>query len=225
MPIREQELNHIRVKVAAMCELAVGMCGEGIKALNTNDQALAHNLVARDTQVDELEAELEEMCLRFLALHAPKAQELRFVVAVSRMISELERIADHAKAIARQVHEHYCAPVLALLPEFADMTELVGTMLAEAVEAFFKTDVRKYAELVEKDRAVDGLQTAINRRLVEIISGESRDIDGAVTLLNVIRRLERIADHAKNIARLIPYIAEGALKRPKGKAAHADNDN
>ena len=223
--IEDKALNGIRVKVAAMCELVAGMYREGIGALAANNQELAHRLVARDAQVDELELELEEMCLRFLALHAPKAQELRFVVAVSRMIGDLERIADHSKSIARHVHEFYCVPILVRLPGFSGMAELTGTMLDGAIEAFFKTDARKYVELVEKDRAVGEFQNTLNRQLVEIISREAESINGAVALLNVIRRLERIADHAKNIARLIPYIAEGALMRAKGKTPNANNDN
>ena len=224
MPTANQEINNIKIKMAAMCELVTGMCGEGIQALRTNDQKLANEVVSRDTLVDEMEVELEEMCLRFLALHAPKAFELRYAVAVSRIINDLERIADHSKAIARQVHEHYCTPILALLPDFSRLTDLVIGMLLEAVEAFFKSDARKHAELVEKDRAVGEYQRGLNRTLVDIISREVNHIDGAVALINVIRRLERIADHAKNITVMIPYMADGTIMRHKDKAFHADHD-
>jgi len=98
MPTAEQEIQSIKIRVAAMCELVTAMCREGIKALSANDQKLADEVVSRDTQVDDLEMELEEKCLRFLALHAPKAFELRYAVAVSRMINDLERIADHSKS-------------------------------------------------------------------------------------------------------------------------------
>jgi phosphate transport system protein len=164
------------------------------------------------------------MCLRFLALHAPKAFELRYAVAVSRIINDLERIADHSKAIARQVHEHYCTPILSLLPDFSRLTDLAIGMLLEAVEAFFKLDARKHAELVEKDRTVGEYQRALNRMLVDVISREVNHIDGAVALINVIRRLERIADHAKSITMMIPYMADGTIMRHKDKAFHADHD-
>jgi phosphate transport system protein len=224
MQIKDQELNSIRVKIAAMCELVTGMCREGIKALNTNDQQLADAVVTRDIKVDALELELEEMCLKFLALYAPKAFELRYVVAVSRLINDLERIADHSKSIARQVQAHYCAPILAELPDFVKMTDLADEMLAEAVEAFFKADSRKYAELREKDKIVGEFQRRLNQKLITIISGEVNQIDGAVSLLNVIRRLERIADHAKNMALMIPYIADGTVMRHKDVSPDADND-
>jgi phosphate transport system protein len=207
-----------------MCELVTGMCEEGIRALAANDQKLADEVVSRDARVDEMEVELEEMCLRFLALHAPKAFELRYAVAVSRMINDLERIADHSKAIARQVHEHYCTPILASLPDFSRLTDLVSGMLKEAVEAFFKSDALKYADLVEKDRAVGEYQRSLNQMLVDLVAREVSHINGAVALINVIRRLERIADHAKNITVMIPYMADGTIMRHKDKAFHADHD-
>jgi phosphate transport system protein len=224
VPTAEQEINNIKVRMAAMCELVTGMCREGIKALNANDRELADEVVARDAEVAELEMELEERCLRFLALHAPKAFELRYVVAVSRLINDLERIADHSKSIARQVHEHFCAPVLAALPDFARLTDLASGMLNEAIEAFFKSDVRKHAELFEKDRAVGEFQRCLNQKLVDIIGREANNISAAVALINVIRRLERIADHAKSIAVMIPYIVDGSILRHKDKAIHADYD-
>jgi len=225
MTTADKEINSIRIKVAAMCELVIGMCREGIKALNTNDQKLADEVISQDARVDDLEVELEEMCLRFLALYAPKAFELRYAVAVSRLISDLERIADHSKSIARQVHEHYCVPVLAALPDFASLTDLAAGMLAEAVEAFFKSNTRKYAELVKRDRAVGEYQRALNQKLVDIIAREASNINTAVALINVIRRIERIADHAKSITGLIPYIVDGTIKRHKDKAPHADHDH
>jgi len=224
MPLASQEIDSIRIKVAAMCELVTGMCREGILALKTNDQKLADEVVSRDAQVDELEVELGERCLRFLALHAPKAFELRYAVAVTRMISDLERIADHSKSIGRQVHEHYCVPLLAKLPDFMLLTDLVSAMLAEAIEALFKSDTLKYSDLAERDRAVGEYQRGINQTLVDMISKETNNIGAAVALINVVRRLERIADHAKNITLLIPYIVDGAVMRHKDKASHADHD-
>jgi len=224
LPTAEKEINNIRIRVAAMCELVTSMCREGIQALRNNDQKLADEVVSRDAQVDEMEVELEEMCLRFLALHAPKAFELRYAVAVTRMINDLERIADHSKSIGRQVHEHYCPPILAKLPEFARLTDLVSGMLAEAVEAFFKSDALKFADLVEKDRAVGEFQRGINQKLVDMIAQEINNVSAAVALINVVRRLERIADHAKSITVLIPYMVDGTVMRHKDKAFHADND-
>jgi phosphate transport system protein len=225
MPTADQEINNIKIRVAAMCELVTGMCRDGIQALTANDQKLADEVVSRDAQVDALEVELEEKCLRFLALHAPKAFELRYAVAVSRMISDLERIADHSKSIGRQVHEHYCASILARLPDFAALTDLVSGMLAEAAQAFFKSDALKYLDLVEKDRAVGEYQRGLNQKLVDIIAREANSIGAAVALINVVRRLERIADHAKSITLLIPYLTDGTVMRHKDKSSHADNDH
>jgi len=224
VPTADQEINSIRIRMAAMCELVTGMCRDGIKALVSNDQKLADEVVARDAQVDDLEVELAERCLRFLALHAPKAFELRYAVAVSRMINDFERIADHSKAIARQINEHYCAPILAQLPDFIGLTDLVSNMLAEAVEAFFKSDVHKYADLVKKDKVVGEYQRGINQKLVDMIAQETNNIRAAVSLINVVRRMERIADHAKSVAVLIPYMVDGTVRRRKDKEPEAEND-
>jgi len=225
MPTANQEINNIRIKLAAMCELVTRMCREGIMALKTNDQKLADEVVSRDAEVDALEVELEEKCLRFLALHAPKAFELRYAVAVTRMISDLERIADHSKSIGRQIHEHYFVPFLAKLPDFVLLTDLVSGMLAEAIEALFKSDTQKFTDLVEKDRAVGEYQRGINQKLLEMIAQETDYVGAAVALINIVRRLERIADHAKSITVLIPYIVDGTVMRHKAKASHADIDH
>jgi phosphate transport system protein len=140
------------------------------------------------------------------------------------MINDFERIADHSKSIARQVHEHYCAPILAQLPDFIPLTELVNNMLAEAVEALFKSDARKYADLVKKDRLVGEYQKGINQRLVDMIAMETNNVRAAVAVINVVRRLERVADHAKNVAELIPYMADGTVMRRKDEFSDSDND-
>lgn len=223
--IIETEINHIRVKVAAMSVAAAEMLRDAVIALGTHDAEMAECVVRRDRLVDALELDLDEMCLKFLALYAPKAMELRYVVAVLRLIVELERVADHSKVIARQVFNYHCASLLPVLPEFKDIVELAQKMLREAMDTFFEKNEQHYDAIIAADKDVGLLQKKLNQSLVTLINQDSSNTDEAIALINVIRRLERIADHAKNIAELVPYIFSGKVVRHKDVSINEDIDN
>lgn len=155
------------------------------------------------------------MCLKFLALYAPKAQELRYVVAVLRFIVELERVADHSKAVCRQVRDHHCAALLPMLPDFEAILTLTQRMLRESTDCFFETDDQRYESIGETDKQVGQLQRNLNAALAALIREDAAHIDDAVILLNIVRRVERIGDHAKTMSELVPYVATGKVIRHK----------
>jgi phosphate transport system protein len=221
----ERELNNIRIKVASMSVTASAMYQEAFQALMQHDADLAREVVARDRLVDMYELEVDEMCLKFLALYAPKAAELRYVVAVLRLIIELERVADHSKVIARQVFDSHCASLLTQLPDFEAIYNLTLQMLREATDIFFEKNDQRSDAIIETDREVGRLQGKLNHSLVTLIKDDSSNAEGAVALINVVRRLERIGDHAKNIAELVPYISSGQVIRHQDVLADADTDN
>ena len=221
----DRELHAIREKVAAMSVGVGDMYLDALRALSTHDSALADNVVARDRKIDLLELELDELCLNALARYAPKAAELRYVVAILRLIVDLERIGDHSKVIARQVFNSHCAPLLPLLPDFEDIARRPYQMLNEAIETFFEKNDKKYKAILESDEEVGRLQKNLNQSLVMLIHRDSANTDDAIALINVIRRMERVADHAKNIAELAPYISSGAVIRHKDVITHADTDH
>ena len=225
MPLMERELNNIRIKAASMSVTAAGMYQEAFQALTSHDINLARDVVDRDRLVDMYELEIDEMCLKFLALYAPKAVELRYVVAVLRFIIELERVADHSKVIARQVFDAHCASLLAHLPDFEAIYNLTMQMLRESTDTFFEKNDRRFDAIIETDKEVGRLQQQLNHSLVGLIKDDSSNIDGAIALINVVRRLERIGDHAKNIAELVPYISSGKVIRHKDVLAEAGADN
>lgn len=218
MQLMERELGDISVRAAAMSVAAGEMYRDAIKALLNHDTELAAEVIERDRQVDGYELEIDEMCLKFLALYAPKAMELRYVVAILRFIVEIERVADHSKAVCRQVRDYHCAALLPSLPDFEHILTLTLQMLREATDTFFEKNDRKCEAIIETDKQVGQLQKSLNAGLAELINADSANIDGAVILLNIVRRVERIGDHAKNIAELVPYVATGKVVRHKGSS-------
>ena len=216
MQLLERELGEISIKAAAMSVAAGEMYQDAIKALLNHDTELAADVIKRDSLVDMYELEIDEMCLKFLALYVPKAMELRYVVAVLRFIVEIERVADHSKAVCRQVRDYHCAALLPSLPDFEHILTLTLRMLREATDTFFERNDQKYEAIIETDKNVGQLQKSLNASLAELINVDSGNIGGAIILLNIVRRVERIGDHAKNIAELVPYVATGKVIRHKG---------
>jgi phosphate transport system protein len=213
MQVVQDKLNEIRVKAALMSSTVERMFKDGMSALLENNRELGRIVVDRDDEVDRLEVELEHMCLSFLALHAPKASELRYVVAVSRLSLDLERVGDHSSIMGKYAVRSYLTPLISAFPDFEAMGTLAGSMLSDAITAFFSDDSQKYQELAEKDLEIGKYQDDLNTALMDLIvkdMGKTRD---AVSVINIVRRIERVADHAKNIAALSPYVTEGIVVR------------
>lgn len=215
MHLMARELNNIRIKTASMSVTAREMYQDAIKALLNHDADLARQVVERDRLVNMYELEIDEMCLNFLALYAPKAAELRYVVAVLRVIIELERVADHSKVISRQIIDFHCAALLSFLTDLESILKLTSKMLREATDTFFEKNDQRYDDIIETDKKVGQLQKDLTHRLAGLIKDDSCNIEGAIALLNIIRRVERIGDHAKNIAELTPYVSSGKVVRHK----------
>jgi phosphate transport system protein len=224
MQLVQDKLNEIRVKAAHMCNNAEKIFQGAVNSLLDNNRDLAKETVGLDDEIDKEEIDLEHMCLSFLALHAPKASELRYVVAVSRLTLDLERIGDHSTVLGKYAITSYLTPLISGFPAFAEMSSLASRMLAEAVIAFFSDDSKKYYELVEKDLLVGGFQDDLNTSLMDLIGKDLSKTRDAISLINIIRRIERVADHAKNIAALAPYVAEGTVVRGTKPKKNANLD-
>ncbi|MDR2140370.1 MAG: phosphate signaling complex protein PhoU [Deltaproteobacteria bacterium] len=216
MEYMDMDIQAVKEKLAEMSSLVANMYLDALKSLNAHDEALAQSVIGRDTRADQLELEIDEMCLRFLARYSPKASELRFVVAILRLIVELERVGDHSKVMARQVAKRHLAPMLKALPEFQEISILPYQMLNEAMDAFLSGDAARYEVIIKTDETVGTLQNSLNESLVNLIKRDTSRTGPAISLINILRRQERIADHAKNIAELVPYVMSGEVV--KGRA-------
>lgn len=225
MHLMQRELNNIKIKAASMSVTSGEMYQDAIRALLSHDADLARRVVERDRLVDIYELEIDDMCLKFLALYAPRAMELRYVVAALRFIVELERVADHSKAVSRQVVDHHCAALTPLLPDLEPILTLTQQMLREATDAFFEKDDQRSEAIIATDKKVGQLQRSLNANLAQLIRDDPGNIDEAIILLNIVRRVERIGDHAKTIAELAPYVASGKVIRHKEALIDANLDN
>jgi phosphate transport system protein len=224
MNIDQDKLNDIRIKAAHMSRAVEKMFNNALISLLENNRILGQEVVDTDDEVDMMEIDLEQKCLSFLALFAPKASELRYVVAVSRLSMDLERIGDHSAVLGKYAATSYLAPLVQSFPSFLAMGNVAKAMLSDSISAFFSDDSEKYQELTERDIVVGKYQTDLNSSLINLISKDLGKTNDAISLINIIRRIERVADHAKNIAALAPYITEGTVVRGIKLKKHANLD-
>ncbi|MDR0622570.1 MAG: phosphate signaling complex protein PhoU [Deltaproteobacteria bacterium] len=226
MTMADKDLAVIRARLALMGKLASGMFAEAVAALAKSDREAAREVIAKDTRVDALENEIEGLCLTFLALKAPKALELRFAVAVTRLTNEIERIADHATVLCKESLSRHLGPIWVKVPEFGQMAEMAGHMVDRAMDGFFASDDRAYLGLLEDDLKVGELQKILNDKLIAHMAKDPDKALEVVSLLNIIRRIERVADHAKNIGVMVPYVTKGILLRHNQESGdNVDNDD
>ena len=191
---------------------------DGLRAIETRDIELAHRVIKGDREIDCLEVDIEEECLHTLALYQPVAADLRFVICVVKINSELERVADLAVNLAEQA--------LFLMDEatVADIPwnlEAVGfrarSMVKQSLDALVNNDVDLAGRVRESDDEVDRIHREMYQRVKTDIEKNPEDTGRLIDLLNVSRQLERIADHAVNIAEVVIYLVRGEILRHEQK--------
>jgi len=202
----DEELEDLRSAVAEMGRLARLAIRDSMQALTTRDTELAATVVERDRHIDGLESEVERRAISIMALRAPLANDLREVVAALKISGVVERIGDYAKNIAKRVPgiENTKIAPLSLLPEMADAA---ASMVADALDAFAARDGAKAAMVLERDQVVDNFYNSIFRALLTFMMENPHNITPAAHLLFIAKHLERIGDHATNIAEMV-YFAE-----------------
>ena len=204
----DEELDHLRATVSEMGGLAEAAIRDAMEALVRRDSAAAGEVVERDRRIDTLEAEIERQAVQIIALRAPMADDLREVIAALKIASMVERIGDYAKNIAKrvpQVEDSKIRP-LSLLPE---MARIAGEMVHNVLDAFAARDAAKAQQVCERDAAVDDFYNSIFRALLTHMMENPHNITPATHLLFVARNLERIGDHATNVAEMVYFAATG----------------
>ena len=220
-----REITSIRGKLAAMGDITAGMLHQALAALRIQDREAALEVVGRDALVDALETEIEDMCLGFLARYAPKAFELRYVVAVTRLVSDMERIADNSVAICRESLSRHLAPILAALPVFQKLSQLAASMVDRAVAGVLAVDDSVRPQITSDDKIIGEYQRDLHQALVAKLSADPDAASEIVSVIGLVRRIERIADHAKNMAVMIPYVTEGRLMRHQPEEIEGGEDD
>jgi len=202
------KLNDLILRMGGMVEKAIF---NSVEALKKSDAGLARNVVALDDKVDMLELEVDDLCLELLATQQPMAVDLRFITTGLRVCSDLERIGDLAVDIAQRAIELSNQPLLKPLVDIPKMAELAEKMVHKALDSFVKRDAAMARELWKDEEKADNYRDLVYDELVEIMSRDAGATPRALPLIIISRHLERIADHATNIAEDVVYMAEGTV--------------
>lgn len=204
-------LKKMLLNLGAACEEQVR---SSIHAVVTRDVELAQRVIEGDKKIDLLEIDVEEECLHTLALHQPVAFDLRYVVAVLKMNNDLERIGDHAKSIAGHAKHLAREGEVSEMPfDINAMARRVEKMLHNALDAVINIDVELAREVRVLDDEVDVMHAGMYTRVIELMRDHPHQTEQMIHFINVSRLLERIADHACNIAKDVLYITEGEIPR------------
>ena len=205
----DEDITRLRGLIAEMGGLAEVAIGEAMDALIRHDEPLAAEVVARDKKLDLLEAEVDKLSIRILALRAPMADDLREVIAALKIAGMLERIGDYAKNIAKRVGDVEGRKKFEPLTLLPAMAEIATSMVHDVLTAFAARDPIGAAEVMERDAKVDNFYESIFRNVVSHMMENPSSISSAAQLLFIARNLERIGDHATNVAEMVHYAATG----------------
>jgi phosphate transport system protein len=205
----DNDIGELRGLISQMGGLAEEAIDKAMQALQRNDLALAEQVRVADKQIDVIEAEVERLAVRIIALRAPMAVDLREVVAALKIAGVVERIGDYAKNIAKRVpmieSEHRIEPI-SILPA---MGRMASEMVHDVLDAFAARDAEEAVRVVESDNALDDFYDSIFRTLVTYMVENPRTIGQVAHLLFVAKNLERIGDHATNVAEMVYFAATG----------------
>jgi phosphate transport system protein len=205
----DEDITRLRGLIAEMGGLAQLAIDEAMQALVSGDEVLGAEVVERDRRIDALETEVDAMAVRTLALRAPMADDLREIIAALKIGGILERVGDYAKNIAKRVNRIEGRSRFEPLTLIPAMGELAAEMIHDVLTAYGARDPLLAREVIERDEKVDAFYDSIFRNLVSYMVENPATISSAAHLLFIARNLERIGDHATNIAEMVHYSAVG----------------
>ena len=206
---RDQDLDKIRQKLLRMGGLVERMISEAMQALLERDDARAHAVIRTDSEVDQLEKEIDGLCNRMLALQQPTAVDLRFLVSTMKIATDLERMGDSAVNIAQAVEVLNQEPPLKPYIDLPRLAEITQGMVRDSLDSFVRKDARAALEVCKRDDDVDALYKQLFRELLTYMIEDPRTVTRALHLLLIARNYERIADHATNVGEDVIFYVEG----------------
>ena len=207
----DEDITRLRGLIAEMGGLAEVAIEESMRALISGDEELAKAVVERDKKLDALELEVDAMAIRIIALRAPMADDLREIIAALKIGGVIERIGDYGKNIAKRVGEIEGRKRFEPLTLIPAMAEVAAEMVHDVLTAFAARDPILAREVIERDAKVDAFYESIFRNLVSYMVENPATITSAAQLLFVARSLERVGDHATNVAEMVHFAAVGTL--------------
>jgi phosphate transport system protein len=214
----ERDLSDLQRDLMTLAASVEEAIHKAIKSLQTRQPALARQVVEGDRQIDEDENHVEEECLKMLALHQPVAIDLRRITAALKINAELERMGDLAEDIAERAIHLAELPPIPLPVKLQRMTDLTTSMVRQSLDAFNDLDVKLARMVCRLDDEVDRYNNEIIEELIRVMQSSPDMVEAGISLFSATRHLERIADHATNIAEDVVYLAEGEIIRHRPKA-------
>ena len=205
----EEEIAKLKKMLFEMATSVEDMIAKSIKALEENNMILAEEIIKSDERVNDMEIDIDNQCIRILALYHPEAEDLRTVTMIMKINNDLERIGDHAVNIAEMIIYLADKPPVKPLIDIPKMAEKAIEMLQESLDSFVNKDSDLAVQVCKKDDEVDALEPQIVRELITYMISDPKTIDRALKLILIARALERVADLATNIAEDTYYIAKG----------------
>ena len=215
----ERDLDRLRKAVLTMAAAVEEAIRDATRSLRDRDAESARAVIRADAVVDRMENEVQDECLKVLALHQPVAGDLRRVSAVLLITTDLERMGDLAVGVARRSLK-LARPPHAPIPErLFDMAARSAAMVRQSLDAFVESDAARARAVIAQDAAVDADNDALIDEVTGLMKGSADAIESGLSIFSVVRHLERIADHATNVAEDVIYLVEGEqVRHAKGRA-------
>jgi phosphate transport system protein len=213
----EQELGHLRSAVLEMGGLVEQQIAQAVRALVNRDQALARETIARDHTVNRFDVEIDDLSLKLLALHQPAARDLRLITTALKITVDLERIGDMAEHIAERAIELAAENPIKPYIDIPRMADLARDMLHRSLDAFVQEDVTLALDVCASDDMIDHLHEQLFRELLSFMVEDPTKVSRAMRLLFVSKYLERVGDHATNIAEMVIFMVKGRSIRHMDK--------
>lgn len=207
----QKELERLKEHLLKMATLVEGTISLAVQALVKRDSEMAEEVFKKEKQINDMEIAIDDMCLKLLALRQPMAVDLRFITSAMKIITDLERMGDQAVNIAERALTLNQEPQLKPYIDIPRMAEITQSMVKDVLDAFVKRDAKLARSVCERDDLVDGLNDQVFRELLTYMIADPKTITRAVHLIIVCRCLERIADHATNIAEDVIFMVEALV--------------
>jgi len=218
----EQELRGLKEKILLIGGRVEEMIASAMTSLTARDPELARKVIESDRLVDAAEMEVDHLCLNLLALRQPAASDLRFITTALKIVTDLERIGDLAVNTAERSIELAQEPPLKPYIDIPRMSKAVSTMVGEALDAFVVMDPDKARKVLASDDAVDQLNEQLFRELLTYMIEEPKNVSRALRITFIAKYLERIGDHATNIAQMVIFMCEGRdVRHPRLRGSRA----
>ncbi len=209
----ERQIDTLKERILKVGTAVEEAISKAITALINRDPALAQRVIANDEQIDRMEVEVEEECLKILALYQPVAADLRFVVAALKINNDLERMGDLATNIAKRVGPLATGEPCDLPPEIRTMAMRAEEMVRQCLEAVVRADPTLARQVREQDDAVDDARQRVRRKVMEAIRANPGKLENLLRINSISKHIERIADMATNVAEDVIYMVEGDIVR------------